>query len=88
MTQPDLFSARPVVPASPTLSRPERKRLSRQNSEILARLEQGPATRRELTEIALNVTARVSELRRHGYNVQVIERDYDSGRTVYALVRA
>lgn len=86
--QPDLFSQRPVVPASPTLSRPERTRLSRQNAAILVRLEQGSATRRELTAIALNVTARVSELRRHGYNVQVVEHDHASGRTVYALVSA
>jgi hypothetical protein len=80
------FSARPVAPASPTLAPAERRRLSRQNAAILARLQAGPATRRELTDIALNVTARVSELRDAGFDVRVVERNTVTGRTVYRLV--
>lgn len=85
---PGMFSEAPaalVVPASPALAPVERRRLAGQNAAILERLERGPATRRELTEIALNVTARVSELRAAGYDVRVVERDYATGRTVYAI---
>ena len=63
----------------------DRARLSAQCQRILARLQQGSATRRELTQIALNATARLSELRMAGYDVQVVER-HPSGLTVYALV--
>lgn len=38
-------------------------RLARQNTAILNRLREGPATNRQLAEIALNYRARISELR-------------------------
>ena len=80
MTQPELI----WVTDSHVTDPGEQARLSAQSARILARLEQGPATRRELTDIALNVTARISDLRAAGYVVRVIERNR-SGRTVYAL---
>lgn len=83
--QLDLLSAKPSLPVSdPSAPAAERPRLTRQAREVLARLQAGPATRRQLGEIALNVTARVSDLRRCGYAVDVIER-HDDGLTIYAL---
>ena len=40
---------------------------------ILARLEQGPATARELADITLKYTQRLSDLRKAGYDVQCSE---------------
>lgn len=86
MTQPDLFSGRPVVPASPTLPPSTRRRLSRQNAAILARLERGPATNDELSRIARKYTGRLSELRKAGYNVRPVEQNHATGLVVYRLV--
>ena len=58
-------------------------RLSAQAQRILERLQQGPATRRELTDIACNVTARISDLRAAGY--QVVCEEHPDGRSVYRL---
>jgi len=63
----------------------DRARLSAQCQRILSRLQQGRATRRELTEIGLNATARISDLRAAGYDIRVVER-HASGRTVYELM--
>ena len=65
----------------------EQKRLSGQNAAILARLEQGPATNRELAAVSLKYTGRLSDLRAAGYRVSVIERDYATGLVTYALER-
>ena len=59
-------------------------RLDASARKVLARLQQGRATRRELAEIALNVTARISDLRKAGYNPVCIEHR-TSGRSVYEL---
>ena len=82
--QLDLLTARPAAVRS-TAPVSDKPRLSRQANAILARLKVGRATRRELTELALNPTARLSEIRQAGYDVQVIEWDHVSGRTVYQL---
>jgi len=63
----------------------ELRRLSGQNAAILQRLQQGPATNQELAQMSLKYTSRISDLRHAGYDVQVVERDYASGRTVYRL---
>jgi hypothetical protein len=78
MTQLDIFSI-PVHPPA------EARRLSGQCAAILARLHQGPATNRELAQLSLKYTSRLSDLRSAGYDVRVVERDYASGRTVYQL---
>lgn len=83
--QGDLFTARPVVRASPTLDVRERRRLSRQNAAILARLQQGPCTNDELSRIARKYTGRLSELRKAGYVVRPISQDHATGLVVYAL---
>lgn len=63
----------------------EQQRVSGQSLAILRRLQQGPATNRELAGISLKYTSRISDLREAGYDVRVIERDHKTGRTVYAL---
>lgn len=63
----------------------EVRRLAGQNAKILARLEDGPATRRELAEIAVNVTARISDLRHAGHEVRCLEKP--NGASSYWLVK-
>ena len=86
MTQPSIID----VIDSHVTDAPEQARLSGQSARILARLEQGPATNRELAEISLKYTSRVSDVRHYlkdkGRNVKVIDRDHVTGRTVYGLV--
>jgi hypothetical protein len=86
MTQPDLIT----VIDSHVTAPDEQTRLAGQSARILARLEQGPATNRELAEISLKYTSRVSDVRSYlkarGRNVAGLERDHATGRTVYGLV--
>jgi hypothetical protein len=63
----------------------ERRRLSAQCAAVLARLECGPATNRDLALISLKYTSRISDLRQAGYNVQVIARNARTGLTTYQL---
>src|SRR5262245_1910321 len=66
----------------------EIKRLTAQNARIFARLCAGPATRRELGELALNVTARISDIRDYleplGQTVSC--QEHPNGLSVYRLV--
>jgi hypothetical protein len=64
---------------------PEVARLSAQCRAILERLQRGRATNRELAEISLKYTGRVSDLRKAGHVIVCIARDRDSGITVYEL---
>lgn len=63
----------------------ESKRLSKQCQAILARLRQGRSTNRELSELSLKYTSRISDLRKAGYQIEVVERDYETGRVLYEL---
>lgn len=84
--QLNLFDApRRLTPRDTHLVPDERPRLSGQNQAILERLRRGPATNRQLMSIALNYRARISDLRAHGYDVQVAERDHKTGYTLYEL---
>lgn len=65
----------------------EHRRLSSQSLRILHRLQQGPATARELSVLSLKYTSRVSDLRKAGYVVQC-EHDTATGRSVYRLEQA
>jgi len=86
MTQPAFdFATLPPVPSTPTLPSEMRPRLSRQNTAILTRLQQGPMTNRELAGIALKYTGRLSELRQAGYRVSVLSHDYVTGIVTYGL---
>lgn len=67
---------------------PEHARLSAQNAAIVQRLLQGPATNHELSQLALNYRARISEIRKAGWVLKIQSRDYDTGRVVYVLEAA
>lgn len=67
-----------VVPA-------ERPRLSGQNGRILELLKHRRATNTELATISRKYTSRISDIRKAGYDVRVVERDHKTGLTVYEL---
>lgn len=66
----------------------EVRRLTGQNARVYARLNVGPATRRELAHYALNVTGRISDIRAYlkpqGQTVTVDEQP--NGLSVYRIV--
>lgn len=64
----------------------EKHRLSRQCQAIAELLERGRASNRELSAISLKYTSRISDMRKQGWNVQVVEADRVSGLTWYDLL--
>jgi len=74
----------PIPPRDPSVPDPERPRLSDQCWKIIERLRQGPATNRDLAEISLKYTGRVSDCRAAGFTINVVKRNTD-GLTVYQL---
>lgn len=85
--QLSLFDApRKIQPRDTHVVREESPRLKGQNAAILERLKRGPATNRELAQIALKYTSRLSDLRAAGYNVVVVDRDHATGLTMYELI--
>lgn len=85
MTQPTLFDPQSIPTAPACIPEPERARLSLQAQKILGRLKEGRATNYQLAVIALKYTSRLSDLRRAGYDVRIVERDTATGITVYEL---
>lgn len=65
----------------------QQKRLSGQNMEILARLQRGRATNQELSRLALKYSGRISDLRRAGIDIRLMEHDRRTGVATYALFR-
>ena len=65
--------------------RQEKTRLSRQCETIIGRLCRGRTSNFELYEIALNATARISELRKKGHHIRIVARDHRTGENWYAL---
>lgn len=65
--------------------RAEKKRTANQRYLILGRLLKGRATNADLYGYALNLTARISELRKDGHVIKVVARDYATGIVWYAL---
>ena len=61
-------------------------RLTGQRAKIIERLQSGPATNTELTQIAMRFTARIHELRKCGYDIRIVRQDRDSGLVWYELV--
>jgi hypothetical protein len=88
MTQPGFTFARDeMLPTDTHVTEPvEVRRLAGQISRILARLKEGPATARELSDISLNYRARLSDLRKHGYVIRCDE-DFSTGKSLYTLER-
>ena len=90
MTQGTLFEAQikpRIEPVDPHLTDEEKPRLTRQCIGVLERLRCGPATNKELVQIATRFGARLLDLRRAGYDIQITARNRETGLTVYALVR-
>ncbi len=71
--------------ADPRLDEREKPRLSGQCLKIYERLQQGPVTNKELALIALKYTSRISDIRKSGVKIKVIERDYETGLVRYEL---
>ncbi len=75
-----------VLPHDTHVTEPaEVRRLSAQNQRVLARLQQGPASRVELQWLACNPTARISDLRAAGYRIPPPVEDRATGVSVYRL---
>ena len=75
-----------TIPVNVSVHPSEVHRLSKQCRLILERLRDGNATNRELSDIALKYTSRISDLRAAGYTIEIAERDYETGLTVYRLI--
>lgn len=84
----DRFNPPPAPSDTHVTDRVEQKRLTGQNAKILARLQQGPATNRELAAISLKYTSRLSDIRAAGYKVEVVERDHATGLVRYQIFSA
>lgn len=64
----------------------EVSRRSTQLTRILDRLREGRATGAELAEVGgFRYGARLHELRRRGFHIELVEQDRRNGRTVYEL---
>ncbi len=63
----------------------ERTRLTSQADRILALLKAGPASNTMLAAISLKYTSRISDLRKRGHAITVVERNYETGEVTYAL---
>ena len=74
-----------ITPRGVTLSAHATRRLSKQCAAIHARLQKGPATNSELSQIALSYTRRLSDLREHGIAVECYQRDDTTGLNWYRL---
>lgn len=59
-----------------------------QKDRILARLQRGPATNRDLNDIAFRYSARIAELRNEGHRIEWAAVKGRPGLTVYRLETA
>ena len=83
MLQPDLFTtAATLAVTGPAEAKP---RLSRQALAILARLQRGPASNRDLCSLSLKYTGRISDLRANGYQVECFGQNHKTGEAWYRL---
>ena len=87
---PLFASPAPIATIDPNVARADGRRLRGQNLAIFLRLQQGPATNRELSEISLKYTSRISDVRKWlepaGYTIECAEGH--SGLHQYMLARA
>lgn len=85
---PSLFGTQDAyggfVPCDQSVSSVSTPRLSNQCQRILERLQKGSATNRELAEISLKYTGRISDLRSAGYLIRC-EENKRTGISVYRL---
>lgn len=76
-----------IAPRDRHVAAEEKPRLSGQNQAILDILQRRRATNKELGAISLKYTARISDIRKAGYDIRVVSHDRKSGLVVYELVR-
>lgn len=69
MTQLTLFDKPTLPPTDHSVHPADARRLTGQNAAILRRLRQGAASSLTLAGLSLKYTARVSDLRKHGYTI-------------------
>jgi DNA-binding CsgD family transcriptional regulator len=62
----------------------DKPRLTDQCNRILEILRNGRATNKELAAVAMKYTSRISDLRKNGHDVRMVERR-EGGITVYEL---
>lgn len=83
-----LMGVEPGIPPVDThLVEEEKPRLSRQSEQILALLEDGPATNVQLMQVAQRFGARIHDLRHAGYDVRIESRNRATGLVTYTLIR-
>lgn len=75
-----------INPIDPNVNPHDRPRLSTQAQAILDRLRSGPATNKELAQIALKYTSRISDCRAAGHKIEVVAKD--GGTVTYRLFGA
>ena len=74
-----------VETADPNVIPAERRRLSRQNLEVLELLKRGPARTDELCRITHRFSARFYDLKQAGFVIECIDTDTVTGLRVFAL---
>lgn len=79
------LSGAPITPTDPGLPRSEHPRLSRQCMAILGLLAARPQWNYELALVGLSYTRRLSDLRAHGFRVELIATG-EHGARLYGLV--
>lgn len=73
-------------PRDPNVTETEELRLKGQNLRILERLQEGPASNKELAQISLKYTSRISDLRAKGFIIPPPIEDEETGEAMYRLI--
>lgn len=84
-TQLDFLEGLEPPRVSPQIDPAERPRLSRQCRQILEMLKSADRSNRELAAVSHRFSARIYELRKHGYIIREVHKDTATGLRVYRL---
>ena len=85
MAQGKLFEHDSWPIADPRVAKTERPRLTKQMHAILEILEGGPCLNTELARIAIRYSARIHELRKMGYVIEITSENLKTGIRQYEL---
>jgi hypothetical protein len=77
------FDAAELGPTDPNVREDDKARLGLQCKIILDALRSGPKTNRQLAGISLKYTGRISDLRKHGFDIYADRKE--GGLVVYTL---
>lgn len=83
--QYDFLEGRQPVPVAEAIDDAERPRLSNQCRQILTALQAGDRSNRELAGITHRFSARIYDLRKHGYTIREVHKDTTTGLRIYRL---